>query len=145
MATKSNSRTTINAKGSAAKGSAEFSDPKEDVRGLVVLDKNGETLGQVEELLVDEQQDKVRFLQIKSGGFLGLGHEMLVISVDTITRVDDTHIHINQTRQTVAEAPAYDPNLPMERQEEYWRGIYVHYGLGPFWGPGYVYPPYPYY
>jgi hypothetical protein len=46
--------------------------PDEDIRGWAVVDKDGEEIGEVDDLLVDNRETKVRFLQVTSGG-LGLG------------------------------------------------------------------------
>lgn len=45
----------------------------EDIRGRKVKDKNGEDIGKVDDLLVDVRENKVRFLEVASGGLLGLG------------------------------------------------------------------------
>ena len=47
----------------------------------------------------------------------------------------------------VAGTPAYDPDLIHEEVGEgsYYGDVYRHYGYPPYWGPGYAYPPYPYY
>lgn len=117
-------------------------DQSEDIRGRKVLDKNGDEIGKVDDLMIDSQEHKVRLLQVESGGFLGLGETKVLIPVDAITKIDD-HVHINHTRDHVARAPRYDPDLV--KDERYLGGIYGHYGYGPFWGAGYIYPMYPYY
>jgi sporulation protein YlmC with PRC-barrel domain len=117
-------------------------DPKEDIRGRKVLDKNGDEVGKVDDLLIDDSEHKVRMLQVESGGFLGLGETKVLIPVDAITKIDE-HIHINHTREHVARAPRYDPDLVQDRQ--YLGGVYGYYGYGPFWGSGYMYPGFPYY
>jgi sporulation protein YlmC with PRC-barrel domain len=45
----------------------ETSDPAEDVRGRRVLDNTGQDIGEVDDLLVDDRQHKVRFLCVASG------------------------------------------------------------------------------
>lgn len=120
------------------------SNPEEDVRGRKVLDRVGEELGEVDDLLLDEQDSKVRFLRIASGGFLGIGEDHSVIPIDAITRIDEDHVHLDQTREKVAGAPRYDPTLALE-DSGYWGGVYGYYGYAPYWGPGYVYPGYPFY
>jgi hypothetical protein len=64
------------------------------------------------------------------------------VPVDASTKIDE-HVHINHTRQHVARAPRYDPDLVQDRQ--YQGGLYGYYGYGPFWGSGYMYPGFPYY
>jgi uncharacterized protein YrrD len=50
-----------------------LADRHEDIRGRNVLDVAGEDLGEVNDLFIDESEKKVRFLEVSSGGFLGLG------------------------------------------------------------------------
>jgi sporulation protein YlmC with PRC-barrel domain len=122
-------------------------DPAEDVRGRKVIDKNGETIGEVSDLIVDDRETRVRFLEVASGGLFGLGRQKSLIPVDAITRTSDDAVYINQTRQRISEAPPYDPDLIHEDvgDESYYGHVYRHYGYPPYWGPGYVYPPYPHY
>ena len=117
-------------------------DPAEDIRGRKVRDRNGEDIGEVDDLFVDEEAIKVRFLQIASGGFLGIGETKFLVPVDAITRITDDTVHIDQTGDRVAGAPRYDPALA---EEPDWLGYYGYYGYGPYWRAGYAYPPYPYY
>jgi sporulation protein YlmC with PRC-barrel domain len=122
-------------------------DPAEDVRGRKVVDKDGETIGEVSDLIVDDRETHVRFLEVASGGLFGLGRQKSLIPVDAITRISDDAVYINQTRQRIAEAPPYDPDLIHEDvgDESYYGHVYRQYGYPPYWGPGYVYPPYPRY
>jgi CBS domain-containing protein/sporulation protein YlmC with PRC-barrel domain len=119
-----------------------LADRAEDIRGRNALDMAGEELGQVDDLLIDEREGKVRFLQVASGGLLGLGTTKFLIPVDTIVRITEDAVHINQTRERVAGAPRYDPTLVDER---YMSAVYSHYGHPPYWEPYYHYPPYPHY
>lgn len=117
-------------------------DRAEDIRGRNVLDMSGEELGEVNDLLIDDRDHKVRFLEVSSGGFLGLGAKNFLIPVDAIMRITEDAVYINQSRERVASAPSYDPTLVDER---YLSEVYGHYGYPPYWGPDYRYPPYPYY
>ncbi|MBE0011072.1 PRC-barrel domain-containing protein [Arthrobacter sp. AET 35A] len=114
----------------------------EDIRGRTVRDKNGDDIGTIDDLLIDEGENKVRFLEVGSGGILGLGQNKSFIPVDSITGVEDD-VHINQTREHVAGAPAYNPELT--EQSSFYEDIYSYYGTTPFWSAGYMYPGYPYF
>lgn len=115
-------------------------DPAEDVRGTKVLDSNGDHIGDVDSIVIDEEEKKVRFLEVGSGGFLGIGEQKRLVPVDAVTAVDDV-VRIDQKRDTVAASAAFDPELVPAR--EYYDELYRHYGYTPFWAPGYVYPPFP--
>ncbi|MEJ1088682.1 PRC-barrel domain-containing protein [Microbacterium sp. Mu-80] len=120
-----------------------ISSTDEDIRGRTVRDRDGEELGTIKDLLIDDDEGKVRFLEVASGGFLGIGQDKTFMPVDAITAVTEDEVRIDQTREHVAGAPAYDPELV--RQRENYAGILDYYGVGPFWAPGYQYPGYPYY
>lgn len=118
-------------------------DPAEDVRGRKVLDRHGDEIGEVEDLMIDNQESKIRFLQIGTGGFLGIGEKKFLLPVDVVTRIDEDHVHIDKTRDHVAGGPEYDPNLVADYG--YYDSLYGYYGYSPYWAPGYMYPAYPYY
>ena len=122
----------------------DLADPEIDVRGRRVLDRDGEEIGEVKGLLIDDDERKVRFLDVESGGFLGIGAETRLVPVDVVMNVSDDEVHVDESRERVHAAPAYDPDL-VEQPEDYWGSYYGHYGRTPYWTPGYAYPPYPYY
>ncbi|QHE72721.1 PRC-barrel domain-containing protein [Rhodococcus sp. WAY2] len=113
-----------------------LANPLEDIRGEKVYDREGHEIGNVDGLLVDEQENRVRFLRIGSGGFLGLGKTKRLIPVDAITRREAGEVHIDRTKDNVAGSSPYDPEL--ENAPEYYAGLYGYYGYMPFWAPGYA-------
>lgn len=119
-----------------------LSDPRADIRGYKVRDVAGEEIGKVDDLLVDQEEQKVRFLELASGGLLGLGETKFLLPVEAVSRIGDDEVNVNQSRAKVAGAPTYDPEL---REQEQLTSMYSYYGYGtPYWGSGYVYPRYPY-
>lgn len=119
------------------------SNSEQDIRGLKVKDKDGNDLGKVDDLLIDDQERKVRFLLVEHGGFLGMGQTKSFIPVDAITKISDREVHINHSKEHVANAPGYDPKLVKDRA--YLGGISGYYGYTPYWGMGYGYPVFPVY
>jgi sporulation protein YlmC with PRC-barrel domain len=118
-----------------------LADPGDDLRGRTVIDRNGDEVGTVDSLLIDEDERRVRFLEVGSGGFLGLGEKKRLVPVDAITRVDDDTVHIATDRDRVAGAPMYDPEVVPQRH--YLEDVYGYYDTPPYWGPGYFYPGWP--
>lgn len=114
----------------------------DDVRGRTVVDCDGEEIGKVDALYVDESERKVRFLQLKSGGFLGIGARKLLIPVDAVVKVEAERVQIATKGERVAGAPEYDPDLVKE--SEYYARIYEYYGYHPYWTAGYTYPVLPF-
>lgn len=117
-------------------------DRAEDIRSRKVVDAAGQEIGEIEALLMDDQEEKVRFLRVASGGFLGVGQSKVLIPVEAISRINHRSVHVDQTRERIGSAPTYDPELVDEQD---YGSLYGYYGYQPFWTAGYVYPPYPYY
>jgi sporulation protein YlmC with PRC-barrel domain len=114
--------------------------PAADIRGLTAHDRRGEEIGTVEDLLIDDEEHKVRFLRIGSGGFLGIGKDHFLVPVDAVEAHQDRVI-ITRDRERLRDAPEYDPDLAYE--DTYYSDVYGWWGHTPYWSPGYVYPRYP--
>jgi sporulation protein YlmC with PRC-barrel domain len=104
---------------------------EDDIRGQKVIDRDGEELGKVDGLLIDEADRLVRFLEVGSGGFLGLGKKERLIPVDAVTGLSDA-VHVDTTREDVIGSPEYSPEL--QRQPDY-APYYDYYNYTPYWLP----------
>lgn len=107
-----------------------------DVRGYTVEDTDGTDIGKVSDLLVDDQEHKVRFLVIEHGGFLGMGESKTLLPVQAVTKITHDKVLIDQTRERVASAPGYVPHLVDDRV--YHANIADHFGYVSHWGHGYL-------
>jgi sporulation protein YlmC with PRC-barrel domain len=123
---------TLGDRGQTVDGSAN------DIRGREVKDKNGTGIGKVADLLVDDRENKVRFLLVEHGGFLGFGETKTLIPVDAITKITEDDVLIDQSREHVAAAPGYHPDVVDDRP--YHSSVFSYYGYAPYWDEGYVYP-----
>jgi sporulation protein YlmC with PRC-barrel domain len=123
--------------------SQTIADPVADVRGRKVVDSDGDDIGKIEDLLVDDQENKVRFLRVGEGGFLGIGEQHFLVPVDAIVSIDSERVQISRSRDRMTDVPTYDPDLTDEAA--YYGDLYTWWGYAPYWGPGYAYPAYPYY
>jgi len=99
----------------------------DDIRGRTVKDMDGHVIGKIEGLLIDDVEQKVRFMEVASGGFLGFGERKSFIPVDAITRMTDKNIYISHTREHVAGGPRYDPDL-VAVDPDYLFNLYPYYG-----------------
>jgi hypothetical protein len=99
----------------------------EDIRGRMVKDKDGRDIGKIEHLLIDDVEQKVRLMEIASGGFLHLGERKSYIPVEAITRITEHEVFISHTADHVAAAPPYDPDLVATPSADFW-GLYPYYG-----------------
>jgi len=109
-------------------------DPREDIRGRTVIDRNGDEIGHVDALLIDDRKRNVRFLEVASGGIFGIIAQKFLVPVDAITRVGPDQVMVDQTSKQIAGAPRYDPGLTYD--QGYYADLYGYYGYPPYWGAG---------
>ncbi len=90
-----------------------------------VYDRDGDKLGKVDDLFLDEN-DRPEYIGVKMG-LLGLGGSTLLPL--EATRVDDERgrIEVQAEKQTVKDAPSYSDNEEITPELE--RRVYEHYGL----------------
>jgi sporulation protein YlmC with PRC-barrel domain len=117
--------------------------PDEDIRHREVRAVHGGKIGQVTDLLVDEEKHKVRLLEVRHGGILGIGESKVLVPVDAISSIEDDVVYVDRRREQIAGAPKYDPALVPEA--DYYDQLYGYYGVAPYWAAGYRYPAYPYF
>lgn len=117
-----------------------LADPRLDIRGRTVTDRHGDDIGHVNDLLLDREERRVRFLEVGAGGFLGLGERHFLVPVEAVTAVEGDRVRIDRTRQHVTGSPEYDPQLTARRARDDYMPYYGYYGLTPYWGAGYASP-----
>lgn len=120
----------------------ELADPSQDIRGRSVVDPSGALIGYVSGLFIDEQERKVRMLEVRVGDFLGIGGQHVLCPVDAITTVTEDQVKVNQTRERVVQSPAYDPEIVTSPNNHDFFPYYGYYGFSPFWNAGYQNPLY---
>ena len=114
------------------KGDLRLADPDDDIRGLIVVDPYHHRVGEVDGLIVDRNQRRVRLLVVASGGVLGLDRTRRLVPVDAVTRVDD-EVHIEASCDRVRGAKSdldFDFDFAMEPAYD---AVYKHFGYAPFW------------
>jgi sporulation protein YlmC with PRC-barrel domain len=98
--------------------------PEQDIRGKDVYGVDGEHVGGVDDLYIDRQERKVRFLELVAGGFLGIGGKHLLVPVEAITEVGEARVTIEPGRTEKVAGPqpfdtAVRPPTAEHRREGY--------------------------
>lgn len=86
-------------------------DASKDLRGRDVIDRNGEKMGMINDLLMDDKESRIRFIQIAHGGALGLAQEEFILPVNTIMKIEDRQVHVDRVRDDIVRASQYAPEL----------------------------------
>ena len=110
-----------------------LADPAADIRGREVLDRDGNRVGTVIDLLVDPEQRIARMAEVETGGgVLGIGRKHRLIPVEILTAGDPRTVYLERTRDEVNAAPEYRP-AEGDVEEEQYAATYAAYGVTPYW------------
>jgi uncharacterized protein (TIGR02271 family) len=101
-------------------------DQSQDLRGRDVYDRDGTQIGSVEDLYVDAEEYYVRFLEVASGGFLGIGEKHFLIPVEAVTDTSGDRVTIDQDQERVKGAPDVPLNPLIEPGNV--QDLYDYYG-----------------
>ena len=105
------------------------------VIGDSVVNRAGETLGKIEELMLDLEKGRVAYAVLSFGGVLGMGEKMYVVPFEAL-KLDGSREHftldIDQNR--LKNAPGFDKNHPPQASDRTWGAeVYKFYGIKPYW------------
>ena len=108
----------------------------EDVRGHDVRDVDNRSLGRVDDLVIDRDTGRVRFLKLGDGGILGIGRVHRLVPVDIVKGVAGNFVFLDATKDLVDLAPRWQPLDEPSAVTDTLR----YFGCQPFWTEGYEAP-----
>jgi sporulation protein YlmC with PRC-barrel domain len=102
--------------------------------GSKVINLKGETLGKIEDLVVDIDTGEIVYAVLDCGGFLGIGSKLFPVPWKSLAALPSEGIFfLNQSKEQMEKAPAFEKNnLPNMGDMHWGEGIFKHYGA-----PGY--------
>jgi sporulation protein YlmC with PRC-barrel domain len=103
-----------------------------DITKVALYGHDGQ-VGTVQELYFDDQNWAVRYLVVRTGGWL-LGRDVLIAPV-AIKRINDSDgsMRINLTKDQIEHAPSLGSAKAISRQFE--EAYYKHFQWAPYWQP----------
>lgn len=95
-----------------------------------VRDYDGDSIGEVEDFVLDPQRGCVDYAIISFGGFMGLGREYHVIPYQMLQlHPDGRSFATNITRDQLERAPGFDRGNVPAMDEQYLTSVYSYWGL----------------
>ena len=105
------------------------------VIGTRVKNTAGETIGEVEDVILDKLSNQVMFAVVAFGGFLGIGEKYHAIPWASLDyRPDEAAYVVSYTREQLESAPS-DTISALTRNDGTGArdAAYTHYGAKPHW------------
>ena|SRR5579872_6866441 len=101
--------------------------------GARVENARGETLGRIEDLILDPADGRVAAAIVSMGGFLGIGERLTAVPLPVFI-YDETagRFVLDVDRDTLRRAPAFDPGDWPELMDRVWAAdVQAHFGFPP--------------
>src|SRR5664280_2618190 len=106
------------------------------IKGEKVINKDGEHLGKIEDLMIDLENRRVVYAILSFGGFLGIGDKHFAIPLEALShRPNERDFTLDVSKDVLEKAEGFDKgNIPSKREAI--ASIYTHYGYKPYWQTG---------
>jgi len=105
------------------------------VSGTAVYNQQGESLGTIEDVMLDKLSGRVAYAVMSFGGFLGIGARYHPLPWSVLTY--DTSLGgyvVNLSRQQLEGAPTFAANENVDWADRRWgQRVYDYYGARPYW------------
>jgi sporulation protein YlmC with PRC-barrel domain len=105
------------------------------VIGDKVVNRTGESLGKIEELMLDLEKGRVAYAVLSFGGVMGLGEKLFAIPFEAL-KLDATreHFTLDVDKDKMRNAPGFDKKNPPQASDRTWGAeVYKFYGYRPYW------------
>ena len=106
-----------------------------DFEGEDVVNHRGETLGDIEEIMLDVRSGRIAYAVLSAGGFLGIGEKYFAIPWGALTLDTDRKCFIlDADKDWLLAAPGFDKDHWPSMADPTWAGeVYGYYGTQPYW------------
>ena len=103
--------------------------------GETVVNAHGETLGEIEEIMLDVRSGRIAYAVMSVGGMLGIGEKYFAIPWHAITMdTDNKRFILDVDKDRLKNAPGFDKEHWPAMADRRWAGeVHGFYGTRPYW------------
>ena len=103
--------------------------------GETVVNAQGETLGEIEEIMLDVRAGRIAYAVMSVGGFLGVGEKYFAVPWPSFTMdTDNKRFILDVDKERLINAPGFDQDHWPSMADPRWANeIHTYYGARPYW------------
>jgi len=103
--------------------------------GDAVVNRKGEDLGKIEDLMIDPEQGRVGYAVLSFGGFLGVGDKLFAVPMQALKLSrEDKKFVLDVDKEKLKNAPGFDKNhWPDMTDRTFGTQVYSYYETRPYW------------
>ena len=105
------------------------------VIGDAVVNRQGENLGKIEDLVIDPLSARVDYAVLSFGGFLGMGDKLFAVPLEALQLSrEEKRFILDVEKEKLKNAPGFDKNKwPDTSDRAFGTKVYSYYGYKPRW------------
>lgn len=114
------------------------------MKGQEVLNRGGEHLGEIQELMIDIKAGRILYAVLSfGGGFVGVGNKLFAIPWEILQLIPPDSRHeghldrkfmLDVPKELLANAPGFDKDHWPQLDDLAWlQQVYVYYDCVPYW------------
>lgn len=99
--------------------------------GEEVVNRDGENLGDIKDLMIDVNSGQVTYAVLEFGGFMGMGSKLFAVPLSAM-RLDteNKRFILDQSKERLENAPGFDKDDWPDFADESWNeSIHSYYGV----------------
>ena len=103
--------------------------------GTEVMNKNGEKLGKVEDIMIDLGTGRIGYVVLSFGGVLGMGDKLFAVPwASLLVDQDNKKLVMEANKELLKNAPGFDKNNWPQHPNGMWvKDVYRFYNQEPYW------------
>jgi sporulation protein YlmC with PRC-barrel domain len=103
--------------------------------GETVMNPHGETLGEIEEIMLDVRSGRIAYAVMSAGGFLGIGEKYFAVPWSAFTMdTDRKALLLDVDKERLLNAPGFDKEHWPAMADHTWAGqVHSYYGVRGYW------------
>jgi sporulation protein YlmC with PRC-barrel domain len=105
------------------------------ILGTKVFNPQGDSLGDIKEIVIDPHVGRVAYVVVSFGGFLSMGQKLFAIPFSAFEyNVAKNEYVLDVPKERLEKAPGFDSDHWPSMSDEQWnRDVYKYYGRSPYW------------
>ena len=106
-----------------------------DVLGMNVINVQKETIGEIEDLVIDPQSGMIRYAVVSVGGFLGINERYVAVPWSAFNYDSNAKkLVLDVDKKRIEQAPGFDKqHWPTFTDEEWATNLHRYYNVPPYW------------
>lgn len=99
--------------------------------GEEVVNRDGENLGDIKDLMIDVNSGQVTYAVLEFGGFMGMGSKLFAVPLSAMQLdTKNKRFILDQSKERLESAPGFDKDNWPDFADESWNdSIYSFYGV----------------